>query len=300
MNVKDFELDKYPMDVVVGQRIVLPPMVPVWDKLRQQGVKTVFEMDDDLFHVLPDNPQAWRVYNRPDVQSTMRACIESADLVTVSTGHLAKEVARECHVDPSKVEVIPNCVAPSMLALERPRRERVTVGWAGSSSHTPDLKAVASPLRRFLNEHKQVDFHLIGQDFRKMFGNGPNLRYTGWSKSIPDYWSKIDFDIGIAPLAHSIFNMSKSALKALEYGALGIPTIASDEAPYREAIIDGVTGFIVHRPDQWRKRLVQLVNDRAMREEMGAAAKAHVTKHYSIATGWKRWEHTYERLLANG
>jgi hypothetical protein len=37
-----------------------------------------------------------------------------------------------------------------------------------------------------------------------------------------------------------------------------------------------------------------------MREEMGAAAKAHVTKHYSIATGWKRWERTYERLLANG
>jgi glycosyltransferase involved in cell wall biosynthesis len=188
-------------------------------------------------------------------------------------------------------------VPASLLAVNRQRRDRVTIGWAGSPSHEPDMALVAVPLRKFLDGHRDVDLHLIGHDWRSAMGlRRSNVRVTGWAESIPDYWRSIDFDIGLAPLAHSIFAMSKSAIKVLEYGALGIPCLASDEAPYRDAVVDGVTGFLIRRPADWDRRLRELASDAAMRAEMGAAAKAHIAANYSMSTGWQDWERAYLAL----
>jgi glycosyltransferase involved in cell wall biosynthesis len=56
----------------------------------------------------------------------------------------------------------------------------------------------------------------------------------------------------------------------MEYAALGIPVIASDREPYRAFVLDGVTGYLVRHEHEWGKRLYELVNDEAMRVEMGA------------------------------
>jgi len=201
-------------------------------------------------------------------------------------------------VDPARIVVLPNLAAPSMIEIDRPRRDRVTVGWAGGASHEPDMALVAAELRKFLDQHRDVDLHLIGHDWRSAMGlRRSNVRVTPWSRSIPVYWQSIDFDIGLAPLAHSIFAMGKSALKVIEYGALGIPCLASDEAPYRDAVVDGVTGFLIRRPTDWDRRLRELVNDAAMREQMGAAAKAHIAEHHNMADGWRAWERAYQALV---
>ena len=42
-------------------------------------------------------------------------------------------------------------------------------------------------------------------------------------------------------------DQSKSAIRAIEYGALGIPVVASDVGPYRDHIVDGVTGYLIRR-----------------------------------------------------
>jgi glycosyltransferase involved in cell wall biosynthesis len=94
----------------------------------------------------------------------------------------------------------------------------------------------------------------------------------------------------------SRFNRSKSHIKALEYAALGIPVIASDEAPYRDFVVDGVTGFLVRHDHEWALRLRDLVNDAAMRESMGAKAREHA-RQFSIKEGWKLWEQAYRTLI---
>jgi glycosyltransferase involved in cell wall biosynthesis len=110
------------------------------------------------------------------------------------------------------------------------------------------------------------------------------------------YYQAIDFDIGLAPLIPSMFNRSKSHIKALEYAALGIPVIASDEPPYRDFVIDGVTGFLVRREHEWGQRLRDLVNDDAMRESMGVKAREHAAQ-FSIEKGWRLWEQAYRTLV---
>jgi glycosyltransferase involved in cell wall biosynthesis len=285
-----------PVDLVVGQRIVRTDLLTTWRRLGEV-TRLVLDLDDDLFRIPPDNRRAYGIYSVPQVQATLREAVRRSDLVTVSTEPLARAVIDECQIDPARVAVLPNRVPASLLAVNRQRRDRVTIGWAGSPSHEPDMALVAVPLRKFLDRHRDVDLHLIGHDWRSAMGlRRSNVRVTGWAESVPQFWKSIDFDIGLAPLAHSIFAMSKSAIKVLEYGALGIPSIASDEAPYRDAIVDGVTGFLVRRPDEWERRLRDLACDPDLREGMGRAAKSHVEQDHNIADGWRDWERAYQSI----
>jgi glycosyltransferase involved in cell wall biosynthesis len=72
--------------------------------------------------------------------------------------------------------------------------------------------------------------------------------------------------------------------------------VASDVKPYRDYVVDGVTGWLVRTEQQWAQRLRELVNDEAMRTEMGAKAKEVASQH-TIQDGWRDWEAAYGALL---
>jgi glycosyltransferase involved in cell wall biosynthesis len=276
----------YPL--IVGQRVSRNGALPLWRRLRA-GHKLVYETDDDVWTIDPTNFAAHLAHD-PEVIDAVDHAIEVAHMVTVSTEPLA-EVLRKRH---DNVVVLPNHIDEQLLTIHRPRRAKVTVGWAGGDSHLRDFASVADELRRFFRRNPDVDFHMVGSDYRKPF-KLPG-RYTDWCPDIWDYYHTIDFDVGTAPLADTVFNRSKSAIKAVEYAALGIPVIASDREPYRPFVLDGVTGWLVRNDHEWGKRLYELTNDEAMRAEMGAAAKEHA-RRWTIQDGWKLWDAAYRSLL---
>jgi glycosyltransferase involved in cell wall biosynthesis len=290
-----FGLPDMPVDVIVGQRMVLPEMLPVWRSLKRFG-PLVHELDDDLFHIDQRNIQAATLYRRESVRDTLRHTSQIADMLTVSTEPLKKIMAEEADIDPDKIVVVPNMIDGGMFDIDRPRRDRLTIGWAGGGSHDRDMEQLHKPLRKILDRNPAVDFHNIGHDFRKLVRR-ENMRYTPWAVDIPTYWRTIDFDIGVVPLAHTIFNQSKSGLKILELSALGIPVIAMDSPPYRDVVVDGETGFLVDSAWQWVKRMQQLIDDDELREQMGKAGREYVRRHWSIADGWKLWEEAYRRVV---
>lgn len=277
-------------EIIVAQRTDKYDALPVWRRFKAQRSKLVYEIDDDVFNTDPVNWMAHRVYSQLDVQDAVAHAAEVADLVTVTTQPLAEVMRR---FNPN-VTVIPNHIPTETLDIERPRRDRLVVGWAGGASHGSDLAMVAPQVRRFLDRH-DAELHLVGTDYRPTFRH-PSARHTDWDKNLLAYLRNVDFDIGLAPLTESVFNRSKSHIKALEYAGLGIPVIASDAEPYREFVIDGVTGYLVRAEHEWFKRLRELANDEAMREEMGAKAREHA-RQWTIDRGWALWEQAYEELL---
>lgn len=308
---KSLEDNDFP--IIVAQRMGYPGFEFQWLKMWRDH-KLVWETDDDLWHVDPTNVRAMRVFT-PELLAAVENCATTAHMITVSTEPLA-EVMRQFNPN---VHVLPNHVDDGLFQVERKRADQLTIGWAGGDSHYRDLDMIARPVRRFLERNPKVGLHIIGAEYRDVLGvsHQPHLfindkgqkracdgikgrtadvRHTGWSKSLMGYYQAIDFDIGLAPLIPSVFNRSKSHIKALEYAALGIPVIASDEPPYRDFVVDGVTGFLVKRDHEWGLRLRDLVNDHAMRESMGAKAREHA-RQFSIKEGWKLWETAYRTLL---
>ncbi len=158
-------------------------------------------------------------------------------------------------------------------------------------SHLNDWVTAADAVRGVLDSHSDVDIHFVGWDYSPLLRRVG--RYTPWTADVWNYYKGIDFDIGLAPLADTPWNASKSHIKALEYAALGIPVIASDVPAYRSLVVDGVTGFLVGSENEWRTRLTDLIADEAMRVEMGAKAR-EVAAGLTIQRGWKLWRDAYE------
>ncbi len=275
--------------IIVGQRMDKHDALPIWRRLKITS-RLVYEIDDDVFTVDPVNAMAHRVYSKPVPQDTVIHAAQVADLVTVTTEPLA-DVMR---VHNPNVAVLPNCVPAEIFDLQRPRRDRLVVGWSGGASHAADMHMVAGQVRRFLRHHPNVELHLLGTDYSETIGHP--ARFTRWIKDPMTYYRAFDFDIGLAPLTGTVFDTSKSHAKALEYSALGIPVLASDVPAYRDFVIDGVTGYLIRREHEWYKRLRELANDEAMRTEMGAKAREHA-RNWDISRGWKLWEQAYEGLL---
>lgn len=277
--------------IVVGQRLDRSDVLGLWRRMALKH-RLVYELDDDIFHIDAINWLAYRVYHQPDVQDAVAHCAEVADMVTVSTEPLA-EVMRQFS---SNVVVLPNFVPEYLLTMERPRPDRLTVGWTGGASHGYDVRVCAPAVRAFLDwDCKSAQLHIQGTDFRGTFGH-LNARHTDWAPRPQDYYKLLDFDIGLAPLADTTFNRSKSYIKALEYAALGIPVIATDLDPYNTFIIDGVTGFLVRKEKEWRDRLRLLAADTDFRETMGVKAREHAAA-FTIEGNWHRWAEAYQSVL---
>lgn len=288
-------LDQEPdgADVFVGQIVggSNQPIVHAWWRHIIRECPVVYEIDDDLFEIEQVNPM-YDVYSNPVNTDSISHCMEISDVVTVTTSILAERIAK---INPNVV-VLPNCIDEALLKLQRPQRDRLTVGWAGGDSHMRDIESVAYGLKRTMDWNKDIDVHFVGADFRFLIKSPRKILYTPFQTDTWDYYRAIDFDIGIAPLVPTYFAEAKSHIRVLEYAALGIPVVASDSAPYRDFVIDGVTGFLVKHDHEWGRRLNDLIHDEAMRTEMGAKAR-EAASQWTIQNHWQEWESAYRGIM---
>jgi glycosyltransferase involved in cell wall biosynthesis len=88
--------------------------------------------------------------------------------------------------------------------------------------------------------------------------------------------------VGLVPLTDLPWNKWKFFYKTLQYMAAGLPVVARPLGSNPDVIQDGVNGFLVDTEEQWHDRLRTLVEDRGLRERMGAAAREAVARSYSV------------------
>lgn len=280
--------------LIIAERLDKHDALPLWRRLRATS-KLVYEIDDDIFNVPPVNWQAYGTYSKKDTQDAVAHAAEVANLVTVTTEPLA-EVMRAYN---DNVAILPNYI-PGWVCDLPDTDHPLAVGWSGGASHALDIAEVAAPVRKFLDRNPDWSMRLMGTDYRPTIRH-ERTSFTPWIPVTSDpegFYSAPDWDIGLAPLARAgVFKQSKSYIKALEYAARGIPVLASDAEPYRDFVIDGVTGFLIRYDHEWLKRLDELANDDGLRERMSAAAREHARK-FTIEDHWQEWAQAYEGVLS--
>lgn len=277
-----------PNAVIVGQRVCKPEPSILWQQLAKQGRKLVYEIDDDLWNIDASSPVAHEFFAQPEILTNLQRNIEVSAAVTVTTAPLAERVARW---NPN-VHVVPNAVPDWLVEHEPERRDDgvLTIGWGGSATHQMDFGQVADQLRRYLQRNPGTEFHCIGNDYATwMRIPAERARFTPWVANVEEFLRAIDYTIGIAPLRPHLFNQAKSALKAIECGALGIPIVASAVRPYEDYVRHGKTGFLVRRDHEWARYLRQLTEDPDLRAAMGAAARRQARQHTITQTA-PLWE----------
>ena len=83
----------------------------------------------------------------------------------------------------------------------------------------------------------------------------------------------------------------------LEASACGLPVIAGASGGAPDAVIEGVTGFVVDgtKTEQIAKRAIQLLLDEKLRISMGSAGRAWIEKEWR----WQIWAGKFSELLTS-
>ena len=248
-----------------------PPIFERW--IHRSGVPTIFDFDDAVFvpYVSPSN--GYLSYLKFPAKT--KTICRLATHVMAGNPYLA-DYARQVN---QNVSIIPTTIdIDKYEVLSRHDENRVPViGWSGSFSTVQHLDSLVGALKR-LAQKENFRLLVIGTPTYKI--DGVDVEALPW-RSATEVSDLRQIDIGIMPLPDESWSRGKCGLKALQYMALGIPTVCSPVGVNSEIIQNGVNGFLAATEDEWVEKLTQLLHDKSLRQKLGAAGRVTVEKEYS-------------------
>ena len=284
-------------DVIIVQRPLDNSLTALIKQAQRQGIATVVEIDDDFSSVHQNNAAHSYMVGTPAASAKwVETATAAADHVTVSTPQLLK-YARH-----GRSSVLRNCVPESIFDIATTREEtKPRLGWTGSvQTHPDDLQQTKGAVAEILKTNK-LDFNVIGdgemvQTFLKL-DKETKLFATGWVPIEHYYGALINYvDIGIVPLELSPFNEAKSALKGLEYAALGIPYVASPTREYIRMEAYGV-GKTAKTPGEWRKHLQRMLDRSSETERLAEEARDRIRAEHTYSVTAPQWIEAWEKAI---
>jgi glycosyltransferase involved in cell wall biosynthesis len=170
---------------------------------------------------------------------------------------------------------------------------KIILGWSGSHSTAKYLYLLKDV---FIELNRRVPFKLLVMGAQSFEIEGVEVEVVPWSEAaeIPTIQR---FDIGLYPLPDEEWVHGKSGLKALQYMAMGVPTVASRIGEAIERVIaDGESGFLVRGyKEEWLEKLTLLIENPTMREKIGKMGRKTVVEKYSIDAN----KDTYLKVIAS-
>ena len=154
----------------------------------------------------------------------------------------------------------------------------LTLGWSGSHSTSKYVYLLQDVL---LELSKKYKFKLLVIGDASFNIPGLDVEAIGWEEAT-EVKNLQRIDIGLYPLPDEPWVLGKSGLKALQYMALGIPTIATAIGANYRVIEDGVSGTLVKTNEDWMSALENYINNAELRKAHGTAAQIRVEEKYSI------------------
>jgi glycosyltransferase involved in cell wall biosynthesis len=281
---------------------------------RARGKAVIYDTDDLVFDpdiVPPHAEDQMTERDKRTLSETLlriRRTLTECDAALVSTDALAVRT----RVVNDRVSVAYNVVTIRMVeqadAVLQQRQvsqdhDSVTLAYlSGTPTHNRDFAEAAEALLWALETFPQVRFVTVGHvslDPRfEEFGPRVLCLPRTPRRSLPELLAGID--VNLAPLERdNPFTESKSCIKYLEAGLLGVPTIASPRSDFVRAIDHGVNGFLAEGPEEWRRSIHRLVESSELRRTMGRAARSDVQRNHTTGTSSSSFFDTLAKLVSN-
>ena len=275
-------------DVIVARRYDLVfvhresvPMGPAWVEwiLDAIGVPYVFDFDDAIY--MGDTSEANRRLSWLTSAYRTETVVEKANLVLAGNAHLA-EWAKHFT---SRVVVVPTTIDTDKYQPITHRKEGpLCVGWTGSMSTIEHLNLLG-PVLRDLQRDRGIRIRVIGDPSYRI--DGATVEALAWSAAT-ELEALSAIDVGIMPLPDEEWARGKCGLKALQYMALGIPTVLSPVGVNRQIARDGAA-LLAETVAEWGGVLRGVIDDSDLRASIGNAGRVRVEREFSITATLPLW-----------
>jgi hypothetical protein len=244
----------------------------------------VYDLDDGLPWDGGDLPGLGHWTKRPFPRSLIaRRAAAAAARMVVGNDVLAEWAAERC----ADVRVVPTCVEPADYRLRDSWEiaDPPVLGWIGSPATEGYLVGIAGALAEV---HRRT-----GARLALISGAGaipPTLRgFTDKSTWTPSAVQSIaGWDIGLMPLRDGLYERAKCGYKLLQYGASGVPAVASPVGVNR-SMLELMDGLAPTAAGDWVEALMALLTEPAARRAERAAAGVALAKAYS----YEAWEDAF-------
>lgn len=280
--------------VFVFHRVLVTPKIEeVIARIKMQNKTILFEADDLLYDpkFLPfmDGYRAMNTLEQKLYEHGLGGELVADSYVThatTTTPYLAEQLRIQgktvfvvqnklSQADVCLVETLPGAVASPCIRL----------GYlSGTMSHNKDFATIVPVLLELLGKYPALRLVLvgpleIGNAFDAVASQIERLPFL----SREEYFATLaGIDINLAPLEiGNPFCEAKSELKWLEAGIVSVPTVASATGTFCEAITDGIDGYVATTVEEWKDKLIRLIESPEKRRKMGEQARQTVLARYT-------------------
>ncbi len=262
-------------DVLILNDVCDPDLLPLIKERKAQKRLTIFEIADDMSAVQPWSPVYFFYRNQENLALSKRLA-RFSDGIQFSVGELQKLYG---YLNPVSI-VFPNqmTIVPTEGTSQK---DQIVIGWGGSHGHLEDMAQIAPSFVHWIRSRHDVRFHLMGSDpIWTLFNEIPaELKQKITPGALEDYYKFLQtIDIGLAPLADTAFNRSRSDVKFLEYAVSGVVPVVQDLIPYQTSVLNGETGFLFGNPGELVRVLDRLTGDKELMIRVAKRARSWVMK----------------------
>ncbi|RTQ47134.1 glycosyltransferase [Hymenobacter gummosus] len=282
-------------DIIFIQREAFMIGTTVFESLfARSKAKVVFDFDDSIWRNQGEASGAntnLLFLKNPDKTKDI---IAMSDLIFAGNEYLAS-YARQFN---KNVVIVPTTIDTEeyQRAATPPHPGRVCVGWSGSFTTIEHFETALPALRQLKAKYgDKVYFKVIGDGSYR----NEELGITGlpWRKDT-EIQDLSEIEIGLMPLPDTEWAKGKCGLKGLQYMALEIATIMSPVGVNSEIIQDGVNGFLADGTEEWVDKISRLIDNAALRQQMGRQGRQTVVSKYSVLSERDHYVQLFDQLTA--
>jgi glycosyltransferase involved in cell wall biosynthesis len=247
------------------------------------GIPHVLEVNAPL----RDEARRFRTLPHPDLAAEIeQGVFRNTNRILAVSNALRRWLEQE-GVEPDRIGVVPNAVAPARFGARRPRSDnRFVLGFCGSLKPWHGIEVLLDACAIAFSEEPAMRLEVAGSgplehllDSAVLPGGG--LRALGPMSHAETIERLRSWDAGLAPYL-PLDDCYFSPLKVVEYMATGLCTIASDVGELPALLGEG-RGVVVPAGDaqQLASALVRLAHDRDRAVELGRQARAYVLETHT-------------------
>jgi glycosyltransferase involved in cell wall biosynthesis len=279
-------------DLVVIHREAFPFLMPFLEEMvLDRNPNVIFSFDDAIYSGHDDrsrlnHPWLYRFKYGRGVDRVL----ERSKAVVAGNSTLAKHAAKFN----SNVHIVPTVIDLTNYTLEGVRKfpgGRIRIGWFGSNTTSSYLQIALPALLKLERKYRnQVEFRFYGDPSLSLGLNHASYFPFSLATEIDDLRT---IDIGLMPMPDNEWTRGKCSFKAIQYMALGAPTVASPVGMASDVVQHGKNGFLADTPEEWHSALESLINDRGLWMRMSSCARQSVEENFTIQT----WGDRFRRIL---
>jgi glycosyltransferase involved in cell wall biosynthesis len=236
---------------------------------------------------------------------TKTLVLASDKVITVSK-YSQRQLVETYRLQPGKVAVVYNGVAEEYRPLPQNRNRKpdvIELLYLGSLKPRKNLRFLLDVLAKVSSQDTRVMLTIGGQGPQKdeleayalQLGLGDSVVFPGYIPEDEKVSCYNRADVFVLPSLLEGFGMVVT-----EAMACGKPVVASNVCSLPELVDDGETGYLAdpYQVDSFADRILRLVRDRDMREQMGIRGRKRVLRQFSWERAAKRVTQVYEQAIA--